>query len=135
MKNELKEFIKEGLTEIVKTDETLQEVDIRIILKRQGSEEEIRESAKKVDSLAVPEGDDQAAINLRFFHALDFLVETKKLKNKKAFTDRYNLNRGNMNSVKVNYEKHSIRPFWMTYLVRDYGVSAEWLLTGKGNIL
>jgi hypothetical protein len=135
MKNELKEFIKEGLTEIVKTDETLREIDIRITLRRHGSEEEIRESAQKVGAVPVPEGDDHAAVNLRFFQAMDFLIETKKLKNKKAFSDRYSLNRGNVAAVRVNYQKYSIRPVWLTYLVRDYGVSADWLLTGRGEIL
>lgn len=131
----LKTHIKEALTEIVQADPTLQEVDVRITLRRQGSEEEIRESVERFKAAPNVEGNDHAALNLRFFQALDFLVETKKIKNKKEFTDRYNLNRGNMNSVKINAEKHAIRPVWLTYLCRDYGVSAKWLLTGRGAIV
>lgn len=131
----LKTHIKEALTEIVLADPTLQEVDVRITLRRQGSEEEIRESAEKFKAAPSVEGNDHAALNLRFFQALEFLIQAGLLKNKKAFAERYGLNRGNMGTIKSNAEKHAIRPVWLTYLCRDYGVSAQWLLTGRGSII
>ena len=129
----LKTHIKEVIAEIVQADPTLQEVDVRITLRRQGSEEEIRELATKVHPASSV--DDHEALNLRFFQALEFLIEIGKLSSKKAFAERYEINRGNMGAIKSNASKHAIRPVWLTYLSRDYGVSAEWLLKGEGAIV
>jgi hypothetical protein len=51
------------------------------------------------------------------------------------FTRKYGLNRWNVNTVKWNPEKSTLKPDWMVYLVRDYNISADWLLTGRGGML
>jgi hypothetical protein len=31
-------------------------------------------------------------------------------------------------------EQSVLKPEWMVYLVRDYNISADWLLTGRGEM-
>lgn len=51
-----------------------------------------------------------------------------------TFTNKYGLNRWNINTVKWNPEKSVLKPEWIVYLVRDYGISSEWILLGKGDM-
>ena len=39
-----------------------------------------------------------------------------------------------MNTVKSNPDRSVLKPKWIVYLVRDYNVSAQWLLLGKGGM-
>lgn len=71
-------------------------------------------------------------ITHRFFEALDALKELKHIRGLKTFSNRYGINTGNFWVVKRNNER--IRPEWLAYLVRDYGVSATWLLLGEGKM-
>jgi len=75
----------------------------------------------------------QIIIN-RFFAALQALKANKVIRGKQTFTRRYNINRWNMNTLEKNPASDSFQVAWLTYLINDYGVSAEWLLTGKGEI-
>ena len=75
-----------------------------------------------------PEG---IAIAKRFFEAIDMLKAQKVIRGLQTFTNAYNINRWNMNTVKAQPEVRVLKPEWIVYLVRDYGVSAEWILLGK----
>lgn len=70
----------------------------------------------------------------RFFDALGYLVEAKAMRGKATFAKRYGINRMNLYTLEKKRTSGYFQPCWLTYLVRDYGVSAEWLLTGKGEI-
>jgi hypothetical protein len=70
----------------------------------------------------------------RFFEAIDMLKAQKTIRGLQTFTTKYELNRWNVNTVKWNPEKSILKPEWMVYLVRDYNISADWLLTGRGGI-
>ena len=74
------------------------------------------------------------AVTNRFFEAIDMLKAQKKIRGLQTFTRKYNINRWNMNTVKWNPEKSVLKPEWIVYLVRDFGVSADWVLMGKGDI-
>lgn len=74
------------------------------------------------------------AINRRFFHVLDVLKQTRKIRGTLTFTRKYNINYWNLSTVKKEPDSHFINVEWLSYLVSDYGVSAEYLLTGIGNI-
>lgn len=78
-----------------------------------------------------PEG---VSITKRFFEAIDMLKAQKKIRGLQTFTKIYKINRGNMNMVKWNPDKSVLKPEWMVYLVRDFGVSSEWLILGKGGM-
>jgi len=68
----------------------------------------------------------------RFFAALYELKARRVIRGKQTFTARYGINRWNFNSLEKQPERDIFQTAWLTYLVRDYGVSARWLLTGEG---
>lgn len=76
--------------------------------------------------------DDSQRIVARFFEALHRLKDDRKIRGKQTFTREYNINRWNMNTLEKDHSRDIFQPAWLTYLVEDYDVSAQWLLTGKG---
>lgn len=73
-------------------------------------------------------------ITTRFFDALDYLIENKVIRGKKTFARRYDIDRRNLEKLKQDPSRHIFQPSWLTHLVVDYGISADWLLTGRGSI-
>lgn len=71
----------------------------------------------------------------RFFEAVQLLKQRHVIRGKQTFTNRYGINRWNFNTVEKQPERDMFQTAWLTYLVRDYGVSALWLLTGEGEPL
>lgn len=71
-------------------------------------------------------------ITRRFFEALDALKKLKHIRGLKTFSSRYGINTANFWVARRDCER--IKPEWLTYLVRDYGVSAKWLLLGEGKM-
>lgn len=78
-----------------------------------------------------PEG---VEISKRFFEAIDMLRMQKKIRGLKTITDEYGANQGNTQIVKTSPSNHVLKPELLAYLVRQYNVSAEWLLCGTGNM-
>ena len=74
-------------------------------------------------------------ITRRFFDALKKLIELKVIRGKKTFTDRYGINRWNLNALESGQStQNSVQLDWLTFIVRDYGVSGRWILTGEGEM-
>lgn len=69
----------------------------------------------------------------RFFEALARLKAHKVIRGKKSFTDRYGINRWNMNTLAADFTRDIFQPAWLSYLVRDFHVSPAWLLVGQGD--
>lgn len=69
-------------------------------------------------------------VTKRFFEALDMIKAQKRIRGLQTFTRMYNENYWNFNTVKKTGSR--IKQEWLTYLVRDFDVSATWLLTGAG---
>lgn len=78
-----------------------------------------------------PEG---VAITKRFFLALDTLQMQRKIRGLKTITDKYGLNYWNMSTLRNEPEKRFLKPECLAFLVRDYGISADWLLCGVGQM-
>ena len=76
--------------------------------------------------------EDSQKVVRRFFEALQVLKRERIIRGKQTFTARYGINRWNMNKLEKEKERDIFQAAWLTYLVRDYGVSARWLLTGYG---
>ena len=73
------------------------------------------------------------AIVERFFVALQWLKANKRLRGVKTFCDRYGIHRRTLQRIQREHTQE-LRAVWVVYLVRDYGVSAQWILTGEGEI-
>lgn len=78
-----------------------------------------------------PEG---IAITKRFFEALDMLKAQKRIRGLLTFTKAHDINYWNINTVRNQPEVSVLKPEWLVYLIQDYNVSAEWLLTGEGGM-
>lgn len=76
---------------------------------------------------------DSQIIVARFFEALDLLKTHKVIRGKKTFTDRYGINRWNMNTLAADHTRDIFQTAWLSYLVRDFHVSPAWLLIGQGD--
>ena len=80
------------------------------------------------------QNEDSIQINRRFFQALRLLKSRRMIRGIKTFTDRYNINRWNMITCEKEPHRDLLKLAWLTYIVRDYGVSARWLILGEGGI-
>ena len=78
-----------------------------------------------------PEG---VNITKRFFLALDTLQGQRKIRGLRTITERYGLNYWNMSTLRQEPERRYLKPECLSFMVRDYGVSAEWLLCGTGTM-
>jgi hypothetical protein len=70
----------------------------------------------------------------RFFEALYDLKEKKVIRGKQTFTRRYGINNRNFWLLEQDMSRDMVQLAWFGHLVKDYDVSAEWLLTGKGKM-
>jgi hypothetical protein len=75
---------------------------------------------------------DSQQIIYRFHEALRLLKAMKKIRGAGTFTERYGINRRNFDTAIHRPDKGMFQMAWLGYLVRDYSVSATWLLTGLG---
>lgn len=76
---------------------------------------------------------DSIKVVKRFFEALYRLKADRKIRGKATFTNLYDINRWNLNSLEKDMTRDIFQPAWLTYLVRDFNVSPLWLLTGFGD--
>ena len=71
-------------------------------------------------------------ISTRVFYAIDQLTEAGQLTGLQEFCKRYGISTRLAYFQRQDPERRIIRLSWLTYLVRDYNISAHWLLTGEG---
>ena len=80
------------------------------------------------------QSEDMQDITRRFFLALERLKLDKAIRGKKTFTVRLGINRWNLNNIARDPASGRVPASWLSYLVIGYGVSADWLLTGRGDV-
>jgi hypothetical protein len=73
-------------------------------------------------------------ITKRFFETISLLKAQKRMRGLFTYTQSHNINYWNINNVKNQPETRVLKPEWIAYLVLDYGVSADWILTGRGDM-
>lgn len=71
------------------------------------------------------------AIALRFKEAFDNARLKEGHGMVKRFCERNNISRVQFANTLREYDRRTIPPYWIACLVRDYGVSAGWILTGQ----
>lgn len=76
---------------------------------------------------------DSQEVVKRFFEVINFLKKTKSI-NKTDLVFKYGINHRNFWYVENNPNSGMFQVAWLTYMVKEYGVSAEWLLTGSGEM-
>ena len=89
-----------------------------------------------------PVRDQAKVIQNRFFKALDKLMEEEKISSLSAFCREYELHRpkySNLRTLSNDENKQGtgykfIDLDALSYLVKDYNISADWLLLGKGDM-
>ena len=53
---------------------------------------------------------------------------------KRRFCIKYGINHGNFNRALSDSKHHGLDPAWIACLVMEYEISADWILTGRGDM-
>ena len=76
-----------------------------------------------------------AAITKRFFHAIDVLIVQRKMRGLNTFAKKYNINYWNLCTLRKEPERRVLKVEYVSFLVRDFGVSPTYILLGVGSIM
>lgn len=71
---------------------------------------------------------------MRFYTALDTLKAMGKIRGINTYCTAYNIDRRNLYAQRKDLERSWFQVSWLYPMVKDFGVSARWLLTGYGNM-
>ena len=72
-------------------------------------------------------------IKERFFEALDALKSKGVIRGVGTFAKMHGLNAGNLRSLRYK-ENWSVCSEYLYYIIRDFGVNSQWLITGQGTM-
>lgn len=70
----------------------------------------------------------------RFYSALDAIIESKKIRGVNTYCRLYEIDRRNFIAQRKDLDRGWFQVSWLQPMVREYGVSARWLLTGGGKM-
>jgi hypothetical protein len=73
-------------------------------------------------------------IKTRFIKALHHAIECGYIRGRKTFCDNHNIDRRNFYKALDDPTSHIFDLAWLNYVVRDFDISAQWLLTGIGKM-
>lgn len=74
-------------------------------------------------------------INKRFFLAIDYLVDIKKIRGLNTFAKIHNLNYWNLYTIKKEPERRVLKVEYIAFLAKDFNISLEFILFGKQPII
>jgi len=94
----------------------------------------VQEIQLRILNQNIMQSEDSQKVVKRFFEAIYALKERKVIRGKQTFTRKYNINNRNFWLLEQDMSRDIIQMAWLSYLIIDYGVSSEWLLTGRGNM-
>lgn len=75
---------------------------------------------------------DSQQVVRRFFEVLYMLKAMRVIRGIETFTREHRINKRNFYALKKDMSRDMLQLAWLSILVEKYGVSAEWLLTGRG---
>ncbi len=70
----------------------------------------------------------------RFYLSLDAIIEAKKIRGVNTYCRLYEIDRRNFIAQRKDLDRGWFQVSWLQPMVREYGVSARWLLTGFGRM-
>lgn len=70
----------------------------------------------------------------RFFECIEHLKQTGRISGRADFCNRYNINRRNLWKLERNPQSDIFKAEWLAILAIDFGISADWLVTGRGEM-
>lgn len=73
-------------------------------------------------------------IMTRFFSAIEACIQNKLVKNLATFCEDNQIDRRHFYTQRKDLDRGFFEVGWLVPLVRDYGVSSQWLLKGKGTM-
>lgn len=76
---------------------------------------------------------DLIEITLRFSEAWNTATEKRGSKNK--FFEKYGIDKRNFYRALREMDKHNVDVSWIAAVVIEFGVSADWILTGRGEMV
>ena len=71
----------------------------------------------------------------RFFDAVNAMKESGKIRGKKTICDELGVDRRNYYHLEQDHSRAIFQVSWLSHLVIKYHISADWLLTGRGEML
>lgn len=78
--------------------------------------------------------EDTIAIMERFFQAFQTSLDNKLIKNTSQFCTTNNIDKRHFYAQRNDLGRGFFEVGWLIPLIRDCGVSSNWLLTGKGTM-
>ena len=70
----------------------------------------------------------------RFYAALDAIIESKKIRGVNTYCRLHDIDSRNLIAQRKDLERGWFQVSWLYPMVREYGISARWLLTGFGKM-
>lgn len=70
----------------------------------------------------------------RFYSALDAIIAKGDIRGVATYCRLYDIDRRNFIAQRNDLERSIFQLSWMKPMVKEYGVNAEWLLTGFGRM-
>ena len=74
-------------------------------------------------------------ITARFFEAVDALISMGRLRGLQTLSKEIGVEGGNMRKLKRQPDTYILKPEYIRHIVIEYGVSANWVITGSGKML
>lgn len=70
----------------------------------------------------------------RFYESLDAVIENKTIRGVQTYCRLYGIDRRNLIANRKDLSRGWFQVSWLVPLIEVYGVSARWLMTGRGNM-
>lgn len=70
----------------------------------------------------------------RFYEALDAIIAQKKIRGVNTYCRLYEIDRRNLLAQRKDLERGWFQVSWLVPMVKEYGISSSWLLTGSGSM-
>jgi len=70
----------------------------------------------------------------RFYEAIDEIITMRKIRGVQTFCNLYDIDKRNFYAQRKDMSRGWFKVSWLHPLVKEYNVSADWLLTGRGKM-